>query len=192
MRRFVASLLLLPLFAGCTSAQQQQAQNTVNSVGTSAPQQLKDAYVVAAVKAKLIGVDADSSTAVGVGSDRGAVTLTGQARSDSERQAYDAAARSVQGVVSVVDRIAVNPHLRGVREQTGDAALAARVSAAIAGQAGVNVFHVNVSARRGIVTLEGTVPTPAIARTVVDTARGVSGVTNVISRITTQEPGKKT
>ena len=166
--RFIAVALAVLVAASCSGAHKTAAN---------------DAYLSAAVKGKLATVDVDSATAVRVSVSHGAVTLAGEARSAAERQAYVRAARSVDGVVSVDDRLDVNPHLQGLREQTSDAALAARVSAAIAAQAGINVFSVGVDARAGVVTLHGTVSRPSIARTVVETARTVSGVRRVVSRI---------
>lgn len=145
-----------------------------------------DAYVTVDVKAKLAGVDVDSANAVSVSATDGTVILTGRARSESERQAYLAAARSVDGVKAVDDRLAIDPSLQGIREQSSDAALAAKVSAAIAGQAGVNVFKINVGAHDGTVSLDGTVPSDSIERTIVDTARSVDGVKRVLSRLRVQ------
>jgi osmotically-inducible protein OsmY len=143
-----------------------------------------DAYLAVVVKSRLATIDIDSTTAVDVSVAHGAVTLSGQARAAAERAAYVHAASTVDGVTSVADRLGINPHLRGLREQTADAALAGRVSAAIAAQAGVNVFKVKVSAQRGVVTLSGTVPRESIARTIGDTVRSVGGVKDVIDRIT--------
>ncbi len=171
MRILVAPLLFAAL-AACSGAQQKNAENAGN-----------DTYVTAAVKAKLAAVDVDSADGVGVSVANGTVTLTGKAHSDAERQAYVATTRSVDGVRNVDDRLVIDPQERGVREQSGDVALAAKVSAAIAGQAGINVFHVKVSARDGVVSIEGTVPSESIARTIVDTARGVDGVKSVLQRI---------
>jgi hyperosmotically inducible periplasmic protein len=168
MKPWIAGLLILT--AACSNGGQQQVTHS-------------DTYLQLAVKSKLATVDIDSTTAVGVRVDKGAVTLTGQARTPAERVAYVSAARAVDGVKSVTDRLTLNAHLQGIREQAADAALAARVSATIAAQAGINVFHVGVSARHGIVTLRGTVPRESIARTIRDTVRGVSGVTGVIDRI---------
>jgi hyperosmotically inducible protein len=166
--KLVVAALALAVLASCAGGQ----KNATN-----------DALIGAGVKAKLAGVDADSATAVDVSVTGGRVVLAGQARNDGERQAYVRAARSVSGVSSVEDRLTVNPHLRGVREQSNDALLAARVAAAIAGQAGVNVFKVKTTARDGVVTLTGTVPSSSIARTILDTARGVSGVKRVVDRV---------
>lgn len=94
---------------------------------------------------------------------------------------------SAANVTSAIDRLGTNPHVRVIREQGKDAALAAGVSAAIAGQTGINVFHIGVWAHAGVVTLRGNVPTREIARTAVATARGVSGVRRVISHLTIQK-----
>jgi osmotically-inducible protein OsmY len=161
---------LLVVAGSCSNAQQQQLTHS-------------DGYLTVAIKSKLVTIDVDSTTAVNVNVERGTVTLTGQARTAAERQAYVRAANSIDGVKSVTDRLTVNPHLSGLREQTADATLAARVSAAIAAQAGINVFHISVKAHRGVVTLDGTVPRESIARTIRETARDVSGVRSVIDRI---------
>ncbi len=171
MKAWGSIALVAALVTSCTNAQQQKAVHN-------------DAYVTIAVKAKLATVDVDSTTAVHVSAANGAVTLTGEARTPAERLAYVQAARSVDGVTSVTDRLAVNPRLQGLREQSADATLEARVSAAIAGQAGLNAFHISVTARNGVVTLSGTVPQASIARTVRDTARSVSGVRQLIDHIT--------
>lgn len=172
MRTLVA-LLLFAALAACSGGQQRSAANAAN-----------DTYVTAAVKAKLAGVDVDSADAVGVSAAGGTITLTGKAHSDAEGQAYVAAARSVDGVHNVDDRLVIDPQEHGVREQSADVGLAAKVSAAIAGQAGINVFHVKVIARDGVVSIEGTVPSQSIARTIVDTARGVDGVKRVVPVLT--------
>jgi osmotically-inducible protein OsmY len=171
--RILVAILLFAAVVACSGGQQRSAENA----GT-------DTYVTAAVKAKLAGVDVDSADAVGVSVANGTVTLTGKAHSDAEGQAYVAAARSVDGVRNVDDRLVIDPQEHGVREQSADVGLAAKVSAAIAGQAGINVFHVKVSARDGVVSIEGTVPSQSVARTIVDTARGVDGVKRVVPLLT--------
>ena len=68
--------------------------------------------------------------------------------------------------------------------QVRNGALEARVSAAIAAEAGENAFHITPVARGGVVTLTGTVPTRDIAQTVLATTRQVPGVTKVVDRVT--------
>jgi osmotically-inducible protein OsmY len=182
MKRFgPAGLVLALALAACTAQQQQSTQDSAQQLASSAPDAAKNAYLTAAVSAKLASVDVDSTTTVQVSAAGGVVTLKGQARSAATRDAYDRAAKSIDGVTAVRDTISIDPNLRGLRAQTGDAGVAAAVMAAITAQAGVNVFHVTASAHDGIVTLRGTVPTRAIESTVLDAARGASGVRRVVN-----------
>ncbi len=81
------------------------------------------------------------------------------------------------------DRLAADPRVRNAGREVSDAALSARVTAAVAGQAGINAFKISASARRGVVTLAGAVPSAAVAHTIVETTRSVSGVRGVVDRI---------
>jgi len=171
MKTLTAVVVALVL-ASCTNGQQKAAFNNT--------------LLANIVKAKLVGIDADALTDVRVTVSNGSVTLSGQAQNQVEKDQYIAAARSVSNVTSVTDNLSVNPNLRGLREQSADVALAARVSAAIAAQTGVNVMNLKVWSRAGIVSVEGHVPSPSIARTVVETARAVPGVKDVVSRISIQ------
>ena len=182
MKLALASIAIAVLCA-CNATQQRQAQSQAQEIASSAPAQTKDAYLSVAVGAKLAAIDVDSTTAVHVSADNGVVTLAGRVRDAGERASYESAAQSVNGVTAVRNLLSIDPHLRGPREDTQDAALEARVTTAIAGQAGINVFHVNVAAHDGKVTLTGRVPSHAIAQTIVETARTVNGVQAVKSRL---------
>ena len=76
---------------------------------------------------------------------------------------------------------AVNGALQKVDAK--DAALKVRVTAAMAAQAGANVFRIGTDVRAGVVTLTGTVPTPQVEQTVVRAAAGVPGVKRVNNRL---------
>jgi osmotically-inducible protein OsmY len=76
---------------------------------------------------------------------------------------------------------AVNGALKKVDAK--DASLKVQVTAAMAAQAGANVFHIGTDVRAGVVTLSGTVPTPQVEQTVVHAAAGVSGVKRVDNRL---------
>ena len=77
---------------------------------------------------------------------------------------------------------AVNGALKKVDAK--DAALKLRVTAAMATQAGANVFHIGTDVRAGVVTLTGTVPDSDIEATVVRAAGGVPGVKRVDNHLT--------
>lgn len=171
-RDLVLAVAAASILAACSGQQQQSASSSAN-----------DTYLVTAIGAKIAAVDVDAVTRVHVSANHGAVTLTGQALSAKERLSYERAAKSVNGVTSVRDELTVNPRAEGLRGQASDAALAARISAAIAGEAGLNTFHVQPSVHKGNVTLRGKVPTQSLHQTILQTVRGVPGVKNVVDQI---------
>lgn len=158
--------------AGCTAQQQRSTSSSAN-----------DAYLVTAVSAKLATVDVDAVTRVHIAAHDGVVTLSGEAHTAAERARYVDAAKSVDGVNAVKDSLTINPQAEGLRGQTSDAALTARISAAIAGQAGVNAFHVQPSVHQGNVTLKGSVPSASVHQTILQTVRGIPGVKSVADQI---------
>ena len=177
MKRLVI-LTLAGLLAACSSNAQKSAQD----LASAAPQQAQDALIAGSVHAKMVAIDVDA-TAVHVEVDRGHVTLTGEARNDAQRSAFENAARSVGGVTGVTDRVRVNPKLRGARESVGDAALVTRVMGALAAQTGINAFSIKASAHDGALTLTGTVKSQATKAAMLDAARHVNGVRVVTDRI---------
>ncbi|HTA37881.1 MAG TPA: BON domain-containing protein [Candidatus Acidoferrales bacterium] len=188
MKRFAPTLALALALAACTAQQQQSTQNGAQQLASSAPDAAKNAYLTAAVAGKLATVDVNSATTVQVSASGGVVTLTGKARDSAGREAYDRAAKSVDGVTQVRDMLTIDPKLRGLRDQTSDAGVTAAVMAAITAQAGVNVFHVTASSHDGTVTLRGSVPTKAIESTVTAAARSASGVRKVLNDLTVERP----
>ena len=190
--RLTALLLLagalgaLPAAAGCTGGGEaaKDAERAVRSIATSAPAQAaKDALTAAAIKARLATIDIDSATGVSVAVRDGRVALAGRAASAEQGRRFVAAARSTGGVVSVEDRLTIDPHRRGMREQAGDLALAARVKGSLAAETGVNALAVNVSARDGRVMLAGTVHAASTKASMLQAARRVPGVRSVEDRI---------
>jgi len=159
--------------AACSQQQRDQQGDAV-----------KDAYLASAVTAQLATVDVDSTTNVHVAAAGSTVTLTGKARTTTEAADYAAAARKIDGVTQVDNQLIVDTHLQGPREDATNAALAARISAAIASQAGVNAFTVKPSVRGGAVRLEGTVSSRSVQRTIDDAVRAVPGVTSVHDALT--------
>lgn len=172
-RWYVAAPALVLVLAGCNAQQQSSASSTAN-----------DAYLVTAVGTKIATVDVDAVTRVHISANHGVVTLSGQAHSAQERLRYENAAKSVNGVTGVRNELTVNPQAEGLRGQASDAALTARISTAIAGQAGVNAFHVQPAVHQGNVTLRGTANSESVHQTILQTVRNVPGVKSVVDQIT--------
>lgn len=171
---FVAVALALASVA-CTSSQKQAAKTQVD-----------DALLAASVRIKISTVEYATLSTVRVHVAQGIVTLNGEVKTAQIRKKVEGAARSVDGVKAVIDRIIVNPNAPTGQEIAADVGLQARVEAALAAQTGVNALKLSVSARKGVVTLSGIVPSASIKATALDTVRGVKGVKSVIDHITVQ------
>jgi osmotically-inducible protein OsmY len=178
-RRIRAAVALAAvLVAGCSNA------TTTSSPGPAASQVQQvanDAFLVATIKAKLLGVDANSATSVGVAVHDGVATLRGAVKTTSLRTQAVATARAVNGIHEVRDDLRVDPNLPTVGERVGDAALAARITAAVLVQTGS--VGLNVAVHDGVATLTGNV-SPNVRDAAIATARHTSGVRVVVDRTT--------
>lgn len=83
---------------------------------------------------------------------------------------------------------------RPVEEQVGDAALASKVKAKLAGDPEVNPFNVDVDVLDGVVTLRGRVAQEEARREAEKLARDTRGVVRVVNEIeigTPRDPGER-
>jgi len=184
MRRALALAAAL-LLAGCTGSSQQRVPEPLGTLPPATA--FKDALITAGVKAALVAVDPDSATTLGVATNLGVVTLRGTVRTAAMRAKVIGQARKVAGVKSVVDDLRIDPRQPQINQQVGDAALVARIEAAITAQVGVQA-HLTVTVEHGVATLGGTVADAKTKATVVTAARGTSGVRNVVDRIRVAGP----
>jgi hyperosmotically inducible periplasmic protein len=179
VRQF-AVLVCAALLTGCTRGSVDQAARAVQS---QAPALFADGLVHATLRAKIAALDVDAATSVGIAVHEGHVTLTGTVRDAKERAQLVRAAKSIKSVTSVDDELRVDPNMRGSADKAGDFALAARATTALAAQTGVNAINVNASAKDGVVTLRGTVPSPAIKSTMLATIHKLHGVRSVVDDV---------
>jgi osmotically-inducible protein OsmY len=120
------------------------------------------------------------ATDISVKVDKGVVTLTGFAKSYTDKYEAETAAKRVAGVVAVANDIDVRlPSI----DQRPDPDIARDAVAAIKGQLPVSSEHIKVVVKNGWVTLEGTAEWQYqrnTAETAVRRIKGVKGVTNSI------------
>jgi hyperosmotically inducible periplasmic protein len=168
--RLLRAVAALVIAAGCTPTPQP-----------SATQLIKDGLLATKVRAQIVSVDVEAAARLGINVHDGAVRLTGVVRTEGERSRIDAAVRKIEGVKSLSDEVRIDPKLPAF--SGGDFALAAHATAALAAQTGVNAANLRVSARNGVVTVTGHVPTPAIKETALETVRKIDGVKRVLDKI---------
>ena len=179
--RAVAVLSIALLLAACSG---KTADQTLRDAAGSAPAKAaQDSLLAAALKARLAAADLDSAATVHVRVSAGRATLSGSVRSAQVRANLVKAAGGANGVRTVQDDLRIDPRAPSARDSFDDVSVQARVTAALAAQAGVNALRVHVRAHAGAVTLEGSAPSAAIKSTMVAAAKEVAGVRGVVDRL---------
>ncbi|MBU9452490.1 BON domain-containing protein [Burkholderia multivorans] len=108
--------------------------------------------------------------------DHGCVTLDGEVDHPSQRDAAEAMVSRMIGVVDIADRLRVRTD-RTVPD------VGARIADALARRARRESAGISVQANDGVVTLTGTVASPAERRAVCGAAASVAGVREVVDRV---------
>jgi hyperosmotically inducible protein len=142
-------------------------------------EQLDDAAITAAIKAKYTGDPEINPLNIDVDTNEGVVTLSGRV---DDRVTHDEAiklARNTDGVTRVIDRIEVNATSATVGEKIDDAAITAKVKAKITADDMLNPFNIDVDTNDGVVTLSGRVQTADAKNRAGELARGTDGVKSV-------------
>jgi osmotically-inducible protein OsmY len=182
---------------------------TGSAPGPVVASSLNDAAIATAIRSKYFLDGRIKQRHVEVNSAGGVVTLSGEVADEAERAQALLLARTTDGVIRVEDHLIVPvatvpaetvPAQTGPPETSapegsaptsansvpvlaGDEALAAKVKAQLSTNAAANGSSIEVTARNGVVLLEGSVPTMAIKQRALAAARSTDGVTQVVDRI---------
>jgi hyperosmotically inducible periplasmic protein len=178
---------------------------------TDAKTTIADSWITTQVYAKFF-VDRDiKARNLTVHTDRGVVTLSGAVESTTEHDRAVSAAKSVDGVAQVVDKLSLAPggkstgrsgasgtaaqdaetlkeHAKIAADRVGkeisDTLLTTKVQAMFYLDREVKAANIDVSTHGGIVTLTGTVENEAVRKKAVADARSTDGVKQVIDKLT--------
>lgn len=149
---------------------------------------VEDAAVAASVKAAFALHRDLASRTIRVEARSGSVTLRGTVGAESEKSEAAAIAESVEGVRSIENLLEIGaapeiPASRSLGETIDDAALLAKVRAALQLDKETKPLAIEVSVRGGTVVLEGRVPEEGLRRRAVERVARVSGVEKVDDRL---------
>jgi osmotically-inducible protein OsmY len=148
-----------------------------------------DSRITSAIQSKYFVDDRLKGRHITVTSNAGVVTLSGEVRDDTERAQALLLARTTDGVARVEDTLTVttaSPTGYGqpsAAVPSGDDALSAKVQSQLSSDTQVKSAAIEVSAKNGVVLLQGTVPSNAAKQRALTVARGTEGVTQVVDRI---------
>jgi osmotically-inducible protein OsmY len=157
-----------------------------------------DAAVTSRIQAKFFLDPGIKARRLDVDTQGGVVTLRGDVASDNERAQALILARTTQGVERVEDALTVNAAIDAAIQaapadasntepapsHADDEALTSAVQAGFSGDSLLQSATIAVTAKDGIVLLDGTAPTAAARQRAISIARGTAGVVQVIDRIT--------
>ena len=171
-----------------------------------------DGWITSKIQSRYF-VDADvKGRNIDVDTSNGVVTLKGTVRSHSERNQAVAIARSTDGVREVRDQLQMTPENRDVRGTVGreaskvgreankvgekasrefskagqhieDAWITAKIQAKYFANADIKSRTIDVDTKKGVVTLNGAVGTPAARDMAMNLARETDGVTNLVNNL---------
>ncbi|HBM9790481.1 TPA: molecular chaperone OsmY [Escherichia albertii] len=161
----------------------QKVDSSMSKVGNF----MDDSTITAKVKAVLVDHDNIKSTDISVKTDQKVVTLSGFVESQAQAEEAVKAAKSVEGVVSVSDKL----HVRDSKESSvkgyaGDTAITSEIKAKLLADDTVPSRHVNVETTDGVVQLSGTVDSQAQSDRAESIAKAVDGVKSVKNDLKTK------
>jgi osmotically-inducible protein OsmY len=155
-----------------------------------------DASVTSRIQAKYFLDPAIKGRRIQVETQNGVVTLRGEVANDNERAQALLLARTTEGVDRVEDALDVNAALDASTPAASaspnvpapaiaeDEALTALVQSRLGDDTALNAATtIAVTAKDGVVLLDGTAPTAAAKQRALSIARGTDGVVQVIDRI---------
>ncbi len=159
---------------------------TVTEAARNAADTIDDAQLTAKVQAKYYVDDLVKGRRIDVDTRDGVVTLSGEVATEEERAQALRLAREIDGVKRVEDHLQVMA-TSGAAPQGGqadDAALTTTIYAKYFVDTTVKNADITVTAKDGVVLLEGTVPDEAARQQALAIARNTEGVVQVVDRLT--------
>lgn len=154
--------------AACSATRTQRAPG----------EQVDDAALLTSVKSALAAESAETAADVNVDVNRGTVKLSGFVDNANDRSRAVAAARSVDGVKSVQNDIAIGSS-SSAGEVIDDSVLTAKVKTALIASPDTKAHQINVETKDGVVQLSGFVDSNSAKSAATTVARSVTGVKDV-------------
>jgi hyperosmotically inducible periplasmic protein len=177
----IAGCLLFFLLTGC--------DNSTDGTGLTPPStsignKIDDSVITAKVRSALLSNEDIKSLDIKVVATRkGEVMLSGFANNQKQIDFSIAVAKSVEGVTSVDNQLALKEGRQSIGNRIDDSVITARVKAAILSDPAMKSMDVAVTTRKGEVMLSGFVDNSVLQGQAIDLARDVDGVTSVVDHM---------
>jgi hyperosmotically inducible protein len=190
MRRGLLVLLVLLLVVAGIVVYRLPAATPVREMLRSVKDTSEDAATTSKVKTALLLSKHVSAFEIKATTTRGVVSLTGEVPSEETRRLAGAIAQDTSGVARVENDLVVNPGagrnpaMANLGDRIADLEVKTIVTDRLAGAPELKDKRLTVQVARQVVTLEGTVDSPAQKRAAEDIAIQAPGVQSLVSQIT--------
>jgi hyperosmotically inducible periplasmic protein len=155
--------------AACSSTRTQRAPG----------EQVDDAALLTSVKSALAADPVTEAGEINVDVNRGTVKLAGFVDSSKEKSKAGDIARSVDGVESVQNDLAVKTEDSSTGEVIDDSIITGKVKAALIADSTTKAHQINVETKGGVVQLSGFVDNANAKSAATNVAKTVTGVKDV-------------
>jgi len=187
MTKTLTAMALGTILAGTTAMANDTITQEPGSTGAKIDNSMKtasnymgDSAVTAKVKSALVGDKSVNSHDISVVTNNGVVTLSGFVTSQVQAEHAVAAARTVEGVKSVSDKLHVKGvHRASVKTYASDTAITSEVKAKLLADSMIPSRTVKVETTGGVVQLSGTVKSANEAARAESVTKAVDGVKSV-------------
>lgn len=169
--RYLAAASAIAALAGTAFA--------TDTAPRSAGQVIDDAAITGSVKTRLIGDSDTKAYQINVETSKGVVQLNGFVDTPAAKAEAERLAHLADGVTEVRNNLEVRTADRPAGEVLEDAALTAKVDAALAADARTSALRIDVATREGEVQLSGFAKSKAEKSAATEVARKVAGVASV-------------
>ncbi|HEY8099437.1 MAG TPA: BON domain-containing protein [Burkholderiaceae bacterium] len=176
---------LLAIVSGCN----RQADDS-NASPANAPtvgMQVDDTIVTSKVKSALLADPDIKSSDIKVETNKGEVMLSGFADSQDQINRSIEAARRVEGVKGVDNKLALKNGPSTVGNKIDDGVITAKVKAALLGAEDLKSMDISVATNKGDVQLSGFVDNDNQIARAAEVAKNVEGVTSVTNQLSVKK-----
>ena len=157
---------------------------TLTASQTFAAENIDDAAITGKVKAALVADPAAKAYQIDVDTKDGIVQLNGFVDSSAGKTAAARVAGSVSGVKGIDNNLDVQTSSRSPGEVIDDAAVTAKVKAALVEDPVTKAMQIDVDTREGTVQLTGNVSSESEKDRATEVARGIDGVRSIENNLT--------
>lgn len=179
----IAGCVLLVPLVGCNRVADVNNTATPTTIGN----EIDDSVVTTKVKSALMSDDSIKSLDIKVETRKGEVMLSGFADDQGQIDRSILAARGIEGVKNVDNKLSLKEGKQSVGNKIDDSVITAAVKTAMLKDPLMKSMEISVVTRKGEVQLSGFVDGQVQLNHATEVAKGIQGVTGVVNNLSVKK-----